>query len=349
MLAAYTTSKKTVEFRNLPEPIPAANEALVRIRHITLCGTDLHIFENNYATELPIIQGHEFVGTIEHFGRGTKVAGLQVGDAVAVSPMLYCGTCYACSIGRMNACRSISVYGCYQDGALAELMTLPLSKLYRVPTDLPIELAPLAEPMSIAMQAVNRGRAVAGETAVVLGAGPIGLLTTLSLVEAGVTVLTADVRAERAEFARRFGATEGVTLDPDSGIPTHEQAALIDRVSAGAGASLVIEATGAPEALQSAVNTVSNAGRVVAVGISDRVAALPMRSIPAKEIDLIGSRNSTNLIGESLALLARHRDEASALITHRFPFDQLPHGFDTMRSSEEMVAKVAIDMPEAAV
>ncbi|TFD54611.1 2-deoxy-scyllo-inosamine dehydrogenase [Cryobacterium frigoriphilum] len=346
MLAACTVSRETIEYQQLAEPAIAAAHALVRVHHVTLCGTDLHIWEDDYATELPIVQGHEFVGIIEGLPVGAP-EGWAIGDRVAVSPVFSCGTCYACSIGRTNACADISVYGCYEDGALVELINVPFDKLHLVPADLPLHIASLWEPMSIAMQAVNRSHPVRGEKAVVLGCGPIGLLVTLYLTDLGVDVLAADTLTGRTDFARQFGAQQTMLVDPARDFPTAEQTPTLDTFTRGQGPSLVFEATGMPSSLGNALRMVATAGRVVAVGISDREVALSMRTVPVKEIDLIGSRNSLNLVDASLEILSRHPEQAAALVTHRFPFEDLGTAFETMRSRTELVGKVAIDMPGA--
>jgi len=341
--AATTTSKETVEIREVPDPVAGPGEALVRVEHVTLCGTDLHIWEDDYATELPIVQGHELAGTVVALGSATAAADgrpVTVGDRVAVSPMVTCGSCYACSVGRGNACRSMSVYGCYEDGALADLMAVPTSKLHRVPDALSTETAALAEPVSIAMQAVRRGRAQVGERVLVLGCGPIGLLATLYLADLGSEVWAADVVASRRALAEAFGAR--ATLEVGTGFPTGAQRAGLAAWTDNNGPVLVIDATGVPESLVTALDLVTTAGRVVQVGISDRQVTLSMRTLPVKEVDLLGSRNSTDLIGEALELLSRHPREAERLITHRFNLVDLGTAFDTMRDRTQEVGKVAI-------
>ncbi|MDR7300419.1 L-gulonate 5-dehydrogenase [Haloactinomyces albus] len=342
---ARTVAKETIEYHDVPMPVAGPGEALVRIESLTLCGTDLHIWEDDYATDLPIVQGHEFVGIVEQ-ASGSQQA-VAVGDRVAVSPMTYCGRCYACSIGRVNACVRMSVYGCYEDGALAEYMAVPVTKLHRIPDGLDPRVAPLAEPASIAMQAVDRGRPRAAEKAFVFGCGPIGLLSTMYLTSLGVEVVAADTREHRCEFAGKFGAVDTMVIDPAVSFPDAAQHELLSHWTGAQGPSLVVEATGAPDSLTNALSVVATAGRVAAVGISDREVSLSMRTLPVKDIDLLGSRNSQDLIGESLALLSEHTAEADMLITHRFPFDRLGEAFEVMRSRTEPVGKVAIDMPGA--
>ncbi|GAB3563846.1 zinc-binding alcohol dehydrogenase family protein [Amycolatopsis endophytica] len=321
MKVARTLARERVEIQDAPDPEPAPGEALVRVHTVTLCGTDLHIWEDDYATELPIVQGHEIAGIV------ASAPGFAPGDRVAVSPMRFCGECYACGIGRVNACRDSSCLGCYTDGALAELIAVPVTDLHRIPDGMPTGIAALAEPASIAMQAVLRGRPVRGERALVLGCGPIGLLATLHLTSLGVEVIAADTAPERAAFARRFGAVAGV----DPGELTVEP-------------SLVIEATGAPAAFTTAVDVVATAGRVVLVGISDRPVTVSMRTVPVKDIDLLGSRNSQRRLGEALELLDAHPEAAEALVTHRVPFARVGDAFPLLRSRNELVGKVAVEV-----
>lgn len=345
MRAARTVAKETIEFEELPLPQAGSGEARVRVEHVTLCGTDLHIWEDDYATDLPIIQGHEFVGRIEAIGQGSDTD-WTTGDAVAVSPMISCGTCYACRTGRYNACREMSVYGCYEDGSLVEQMVIPLSRLRRIPDAVPEDIASLCEPTSIALQAVRRGRPVRRERALVLGCGPIGLLVTLCLTDLGVNVIAADIAPERTVVAKRFGAAETLVVDPVVPFPSIEQQQLLDSFTEGDGPSLVIEATGAPDSLLNAVHLVANAGRVVTAGISVRELSLPMNLLPTKELDLLGSRNSLDLIDDALSLIGRNIDTVSSLVTHRFAFDDLSKAFETLRSPDEFVGKIAIDLPK---
>jgi len=344
MLTARTVARETISYEDVAEPVLEQGRALVRVHHVTLCGTDLHIWEDDYPAELPVVQGHEFSGVVEAIGY--NAAGIRVGDRVAVSPMTYCGTCRPCLQGRFNVCRNISCIGCYSDGALVEVISVPVDKLCRVPEGLALELAAMAEPASIAMQAVNRGRPAAGETVLVLGSGPIGLLATLYLTDLGVDVVCADTEVDRLELARDFGAVDTLLVDP-AGFPDAEQAARLGRLTDGYGPGLVLEATGAPSSLENAIRLVASAGRIVQVGISARSATVSMKDIPFKELDLLGSRNSLNLIPDGLALLARHPDQARALMTHRFGFADLQQAYELMRNRTEKVGKVLIEMPAA--
>ncbi|VXB72203.1 zinc-binding dehydrogenase [Citricoccus sp. K5] len=347
--AAVTTSRRTIEYRSIAAPVPAPGMAVIRMASVTLCGTDAHIWDDDYATELPIIQGHEAAGTIAALdpsdtGSGSGTGGWAVGDRVAISPMFYCGQCHACSIGRVNACRHMSVYGCYEDGSLVTEQAVPLEKLYRVPDGLELSLAPMSEPASIAMQAVNRGRAQAGERVLVSGAGPIGLLATVYLKDLGCDVTVSDMNPSRLALATALGADRTFTVTPGD-FPTAAQRTELDQLTRGDGPSLVIDATGAPASVATGVDLVATAGRVVCVGISDAELRLTLRTLPVKEIDLLGSRNSQNLIGQALDLLDRHQDSIGRLLTHRFAFEDLDAAFETLVDPTAGVGKIAIDFP----
>ncbi|WP_116953094.1 alcohol dehydrogenase catalytic domain-containing protein [Jiangella endophytica] len=345
MLIATTTGPERIELQQRPAPSIGTDEALVRVEHVTLCGTDLHIWEGDYLNPFPIVQGHEFTGTVVE--AGPDFAGAAVGERVVPSPMRFCRNCPACRSGRHNVCEDISVLGCYEDGALAEYVVVPSGSVWPVPAGLPAHLAPLSEPVSIAMQAARRGRPEEGELALVLGCGPIGLIATRYLTDRGVNVVAADTVAERTQTARRFGAVGALVIDPAGAFPARETVAAAGRSESRRPVTLVIEATGSPAALAGAIEVAAPTGRVVLVGISDRTAQVPMRTVPLKELDVLGSRNSLDLIGEGLGFAGRHRALLQDLITHRFAVSELDTALRTMRDDATAVGKILIDLPAA--
>lgn len=345
MLSAITIAQETIEFRESPAPTLQPGHVLVRVHNVTLCGTDLHIWEDDYPTELPLIQGHEFSGIVEALAPGENYA-IKIGDRVAVNPIIYCGECRPCLTGRYNVCQNVGCLGCYSDGALTELISVPVDKLCLVPDGLPLDIAAMGEPASIAMQAVNRSRPEPGETALVLGSGPIGLLATLYLTELGINVVCADTEQHRLDLAIEFGATETLLVTPGTDFPDAHQGPRLDALTDGYGPQLVIEATGVPSSLENAIRLVGSAGRIVQVGISPRQANVSMKDIPYKELDIMGSRMSLNLIPNGLALLARHPEQARALMTHRFAFADLQQAYRLMQGRTEKIGKILIQMPE---
>lgn len=343
--AAVTTSKQTIEFQNLLAPTIVPGSARISMAAVTLCGTDSHIWDDDYASELPIIQGHEAAGIITEMDPSDEGNGFNVGDRVVICPMFYCGKCYACSVGRVNACKEMSVYGCYEDGSLVDEQAVPYANLFKIPDSLPLDLAPIVEPISIAMQACKRGRPVSGEKVIINGAGPIGVLAVRYLKDQGCEVAVTDMVQSRLDLAKHCGADK--TFVVDGGFPNAAQAVEVDTWTDGNGPSLIIDATGVPASLAAAIDLVATAGRVVCVGISDRDLVFDMRKLVSKEIDLLGSRNSQNLFPECIALLDKHQDTLRALVTHRFDFDNLDEAFTTLTTPNAGVGKIAIDFPGA--
>lgn len=341
--AAVTTSRRRIDYQAIEAPRLTPGHAVVRMHTVTLCGTDAHIWDDDYASELPMIQGHEASGVIAELDASDAESGWNVGDPVVILPMFWCGECHACSIGRVNACRRMSVYGCYEDGSLVTEQLVPLDHLYRVPDGVDLGLAALVEPISIAMQACRRGRPMAGEHVVVAGAGPIGLLAALYLKDVGCDVTVTDTQDSRLELASQFGADR--TMKVQGAFPTEEQRSVLDELTSGDGPSLIVDATGVPVSVAAGIDLVATAGRVVCVGISEAELSFSMRRLPTKEIDLLGSRNSENLFPDCLDLLARHQHTLARLITHRYHFHDLDAAFRTLIDPTAGVGKIAIDFP----
>lgn len=342
MLSVRTVSAKSLEYAETEKPEPGVGEVLVQVEHVTLCGTDLHIFEDDYTTELPLVQGHEIAGTVVALGAGA--AGTEEGRRVVIDPLVSCGECRACRRGRGNVCPNLVVLGCYCDGGFVEFLSVSAARLHPLPQDLPTELGPVAEPAAISLEAVNRGRAASEDTVLVLGAGPIGLLATLALHDLGATVVTADTIADRLDMAEDMGSDHTLLIDPSAPFPAAELSTMIGDIAPD-GPDLVIEATGVPASLENALRAVAPAGRVVQVGISAHPTSFPLNIVPFKEIDLLGSRNSQGLMPDALALIARHSDEVRSLLTHRFDVADLDAAFSTMADRSQRVGKILIDMP----
>ena len=178
-----------------------------------------------------------------------------------------------------------------------------------------------------------------------LGSGPIGLLTALYLTDLGVSVVCADTEPDRLALAAMLRGRRHAARGSPFGLPGYGPGRPLDALTDSSGPDLVIEATGVPSSLETAVRLVASAGRIVQVGISARTASVPMNAVPFKEIDVLGSRNSLNLIPAGLELLARHRDQARTLMTHRSGFGDLQQAFELMRSRTEPVGKIVVDMP----
>jgi L-gulonate 5-dehydrogenase len=319
MRAARTEATRTIRLVDVAEPpSPGPGEVVLRPEAVGLCGSDFHYFlgDIGLAVQLfPRIQGHEAAGILEEVGPDCP-AGLAAGQRVALWPLIACGTCYPCRIGRHNVCANINLVGVHRDGALQDRLVLPAAQVYPVAGDDPA-LAALVEPVSIAVQAVKRGRVAPGERVVVFGAGPIGQSLAVVARDAGATVLLLD----RVEQRLRHAAAAGADAIP---VESDEQAVAAAREWAGeAGPEAVFEATGVPEIVPLAIELVANAGRVVVVGLSHTDAPLRVGDLAFKELDLLGvSCCDADGFADAVSLVARREDALRGLVTHDFALEE---------------------------
>jgi L-gulonate 5-dehydrogenase len=302
---------------------PGPGQVLVRPEAVGLCGSDFHYFLGDIGTIedpsvlYPRIQGHEAAAVVEDVGPDCP-AGLRPGERVALWPVHACGRCYPCRIGRGNACVNISLVGVHTDGALQEQLLLPAAQVFPVGEQEP-ELAALIEPVSIAVRTVVRGRVTAGERVVVLGAGPIGQAVTLAATDLGASVLLVDPIPSRLERGRAMGADLLVIAAGESPIAAAREWA------GGDGPEVVVEATGVPSLVHTAVELVAPAGRVVVVGLSREPAPLRVGALPFKELDLLGvSCCAAEEFAAAVELVSRRREAAAPLVTHDFPLERAP-------------------------
>ena len=327
MKAAVTERPGTMRIIDVPDAdAPGDGEVLVRPEAVGLCGSDFHYFLGHLGDAVgpdlyPRVQGHEFAGVLDAVGPDCP-AGLRAGERVAVWPLTACGHCYPCRIGRRNVCSNINLVGIHRDGALQERVRVPADQGFPV-GDLGPTVSALIEPVSIAVRAIVRARIEAGEKAVVFGAGPIGQAVACAAIDRGASVLLVDRVASRVQRGRAVGADPLVLADD------------ADLVAAGRewsgdeGPEVVFEATGVPELVQTAVRLVSQAGRVVVVGLSTDDAPLRVGDLAFRELDVLGvSCCNGDEFAEAVSLVARRQEALAGLITHDFSLDETPMAID---------------------
>ena len=346
MKAAVTEAPGAMRVADVPDAgEPEDGEVLIRPEAVGLCGSDFHYFLGHLGDAVgpdpyPRVQGHEFAGVVEAVGSGCP-PGLRVGERVAVWPVTACGHCYPCRIGRRNVCSNISLVGIHRHGALQERVRVPADQVFAV-GDLDPPASALIEPVSIAVRAIVRSRLEAGEKAVVLGAGPIGQALATAALDRGASVLLVDRVASRVERGRAIGA-ELLAVGADD-----------DLVAAGRewagdeGPEVVFEATGVPELVQTAVRLVSQAGRVLVVGLSAHDAPLRVGDLAFREIDVLGvSCCNGDEFAEAASLVARRREALAGLVTHEFTLDEAPMAIDYAIRHPAEVMKAMIRLEQA--
>jgi threonine dehydrogenase-like Zn-dependent dehydrogenase len=332
-----TVQPNKMEVVDLPWPLPKMGEALIKVERAGICGSDFHLYTGHhpYAT-FPQIQGHEFCGIIEEFNDQYD-GPLKVGDRVAIEPFISCGKCYPCRNNRPNCCKELKVMGAHIPGAFREYIAVNSNALYPV-GDLDIDLAALVEPVSIGLQAVNRGFVGKGEFVVVFGAGAIGQAVLLSALDRGARVLVVDKIQSRLTLALQMGAEK--VLNPDF----VDVIAEINNWTYQDGPAIVFEATGVPAVFKQSVEIVASSGRVVILGISDRDVSLPIIDFTRKEITILGSRNNAGIFGEALELVKRNKERVRKMITHRFSLEELPQAIEFAMKNQADVHKVLIQI-----
>ena len=342
MRAAVTEGAGSMVVLEHPEPpAPGPGEVVIRPEAVGICGSDYHFFVGEMSdaaggSRFPRIQGHELAGAITAVGPRCR-ADFEVGQRVAVWPLHPCGQCYPCGAGRPNACDNFMLTGIHLDGGLQELLAIGQDQVFPIDTG-DAATAAMAEPVSIAVRAVNRAAVQPGERTVVLGAGPIGQCISLVARERGAETLVIDLLESRLALSREMGAQQTHLWH------TGEAAVEFARRWAGpAGPPAVFEATGAAAATAAMVSMVASAGRAVQVGMSNEVAAIRVGSLTEKELDLLGvSCCGAGEFADAVAVVERNGDLLARLISHEFDLDQAPQAIRFAMSNPAEVMKVVI-------
>src|SRR4051794_15165105 len=278
MVAIAVTAPGVLDITAAPEPgHPGHGEVLVRVQRAGICGSDIHILHgSNPFARYPRVIGHEFAGFVLETGPG--VSAVAAGDRVVVDPVLACGHCYPCRAGRPNVCSNLEVLGVHRDGGFRDHVVVPEANCIRVPDNVPIEIATLAEPFAVAAHGLSRTGIGAEDTVLIYGAGTVGL-TVLQVARLhGARCIVSDMDGARLERARLYGAA--VVLDPRSdNVPE-----AVRGENDGLGPTVVIDGAGIPALLEEAGRVASPAGRVGLLGFFPGPCHLSQQQIVAKEL-----------------------------------------------------------------
>jgi threonine dehydrogenase-like Zn-dependent dehydrogenase len=341
MRAAVTERVGSMSVVDRPEPgTPGRGMVLVHPEAVGLCGSDYHFFTGEMSaaaggSQFPRILGHEVGATITALGPDCRPE-LATGQRVAMLPISACGHCYPCSVGRPNACDNFQLVGIHVDGGLQDLLVLPQDQVFPIRAG-DAALAAMAEPVSVAVHAVRRGRIGAAERVVVLGAGPIGQCIALVATELGAAVLLVDLQESRLELGRAIGAETLLWTTGD------EVVARAREWGGPGGPPVGVDATGAPAAVRAMVDMVASAGRAVQVGMSTHEVPLRIGSLTEKELDLLGaSCCDTGDFAEAVGVVERNPDALARLVSHEFTLAETPEAMRFAMSNPTEVMKVVI-------
>lgn len=297
---------------------PQANpgEAIMRIRRIGLCGTDLSTYlGKNPLVTYPRIPGHEIAATLEFVPENDLRLG--AGMDVTMSPYTNCGRCSACRNGRFNACRYNQTLGVQRDGAMRERFSMPVGKLYTA--GLPIEELCLVEPLTVGFHAVSRGRVTDADVVAIYGCGGVGLGAVCAAAFRGARVIAIDIDDKKLEIARSTGARYLLNSTRED---IH---ARLQEITEGHGPDVVIEAIGRPDTFRAAVEEVAFTGRVVYIGYAKDQVSYETRLFVQKELDIRGTRNALpEDFQEVIRMFQAKRFPTADAISEVVPLEEAP-------------------------
>jgi 2-desacetyl-2-hydroxyethyl bacteriochlorophyllide A dehydrogenase len=330
MLAAVIDKPNEIHVGQVPDPTPGPGEVVLKVGACGICGSDLNIAAGNFPpTPFPIVPGHEFAGEIVAVGSGIDY--LDEGDRVAVDPTLVCGHCDWCRVGRGNLCDNWGATGDTVDGAIAEYVAVPAYNCHKIPDSMTFQQAAVIEPLSCAVHAIQIAPPRVGESVLVIGGGTMGLLTAQLLAHGGAARLAVvDRKAERLPIAEQLGATL-TTADLTEALEDRPQ-----------GYNLVVDATGAPGAIQAGLDAVAKGGRFLVVGVAPpdaRVQISPFR-IYNEEITVLGSMAVLHSYGPALQLVTDGLVQVDPLITHGLSVHEYPDALEKVRQGEGLKIQI---------
>jgi L-iditol 2-dehydrogenase len=341
MKTLVLTEYNHFEIQDWPEPEIGPEEVLVRVRACGICGSDVHGMDGSTGRrQPPIVMGHEAAGVIARLGPGVR--GWAEGDRVTFDSTVYCGHCWFCRRGDINLCDNRRVLGVScndyrRHGAFAEYVAVPQHILYRVPDAVRFEHAAMVEPLSIALHAVHRTLIMLDDTAVVVGAGMIGLLAVQALRAAGCgRIIAVDLDERRLDLACRVGADEA--LRPDA---ADVRAVVLER-TAGRGADIALEAVGFSPTVQLAAACLRKGGQLTLVGNLAPSVEFPLQAVVTREITVLGSCASRGDYPACLDLLARGAIDLEPLLSAVAPLDEGPTWFERLHAGKEGLMKVVL-------
>ncbi|SFT63157.1 L-gulonate 5-dehydrogenase [Kosakonia arachidis] len=323
----------TLAERLLPQP--AAGEVRVKVKLAGICGSDSHIYRgHNPFAKYPRVIGHELYGLIDAVGK--DVSAERVGERVVVDPVISCGHCYPCSVGKPNVCNELVVLGVHRDGGFSEYATVPARNAWAVPAAIPDENAVMIEPFTIAANVTSQVNPTEKDIALIYGAGPMGLTTlqVLKNVYNVQQVIVADRIEERLAMAQRNGA--------DWVINNSQQPLAEALAEKGIKPTLIVDAACHPSILQEAIALASPAARIVIMGFSSEPSQIIQQGITGKELSIFSSRLNAGKFPVVIDWLARTLIDPTKLVTHKFDYQHVTDAIELFEKDQRHCCKVLL-------
>lgn len=327
-----------IEIRDYPIPeLRGEDWVLIEVKAAGICGTDLHIWHDMYPYWPPVILGHEFSGEIIKTGNAVKR--YAVGDRVVAEPHSFaCGTCYLCRQGKEQLCAQKRSPGWGFDGAFAQYVTMPERLLHRIPEGISWDIAALTEPMAIAVHQVTERCGIAcGDTVVITGAGPIGIMCACVAkhMGAGRVIITGLKSCEKQRFsvALSLGADMAINVQKENPVDQ------IMQLTNGIGADVVIETSGSEMGISQSIEMLKKCGKLCAIGMGADKSEIPWKNLVLKSLDVVGCMSSSySAWDKALNLMVTTDKDLGKLITHRVSIDDWEKTFHDLEAENGIKA-----------
>ena len=331
MKAAFYAKKQDIELVDLDLPKVKKGEALIRVKYAGICGSDLHVYHGAHPTaKFPVIPGHEFVGELVELGEDTS-SDIKPGEIVVAQPFSSCGICEACITGNDNVCKDLKLLGAHKDGCFAEYVTVQAKKMYRIPKGVDLKLAALTEPLAVAVHDIRRSGIKVGQTALIIGGGPIGLFLAMVAQLAGAQVYISEVSDFRLEFARNMGYETLNPLDKDF----KEK---IAEITKGKGFDVVYEVSGSKAGIASTTELAKISGTILVVGMAGDKYPVDTMAVFLKQLNLQGVRiHSQEAFAAAVDILASGKlnDQLNQLISKTYKLEKIKSAYEYVLSSTD--------------
>ena len=317
----------------IPVPAPRQGEAVVKVKAVGICGTDLHIFKEGRAdVELPRVMGHELSGVVTALGEGTD--NLAVGDRVVLDPVMACGSCRICRAGHGNVCADVKCFGVQMDGGFQDEIVVPSANLYRYPESYSFVQAALAEPFSVAANILSRVAVKVRDFVVIMGAGTIGLSLVQGAKAAGAAVLVSDIEESKLEKAKAMGADYTVNS-------RKEDLTELVKKHTEIGADVVIDAVGTVKLTEQSIELAAPCGRIAVISFDARPAQIPAAAITKKELSLMGSRMNAHRFPDVIQWMRDGALDLDVMISKVYPVEEIQKAFeDTLADSSNTIKTI---------
>ena len=321
MKAAVITAPGEIAIEEVADPTPGDNDVVVEVAAVGICGTDLHIFEGEFAPKLPIVPGHEMSGTVVAVGR--SVTEIKIGDAVAIDPSLHCGECFYCRRARGNLCENWNALGVTYPGAAAQFLLSPKKNIHKLPKNVDLKSAALIEPLSCAVRGFDQLPRNPGSHYLICGSGTMGLMMAeMAKVNGAASVSIVDLNQDKLKTAKVLGFTN--------------LAKSADEFDQPRGFDVVIDCTGVTEAIKDGLKHVMPGGTFLQFGVANKDAKVEIEPfwVYNKEITIVGSMAVLHSFDRAVELFASGVLNTDVMISDRYSLENYADALTAFKSGK---------------